>query len=286
MQLGVHVGDAELGHGVLTGTPAQQVDLGPAALVGLLDPLRVDAPVGDEALQREPGHFPSHRVEAGQQDRLWRVVDDQVDAGDGLEGADVAPLAADDPALHLVARQMQDGDDRLAGLLGRYPLDGQRHDLAGALVAFLPRRALDVPDGHRGLALGLALDGRDELRTWPAARSARRFAPVPAGRPRLARRVPPACGRARACAGPRPRTCLRRAAARRRGAAPAPPSRASRRSRLARSSRSSSLTDRISSSTSLRPSCAAACCSRSADCCSRNADCCSRSADCCSISAC
>ena len=50
------------------------------------------------------------RVEAGQQHRLGGVVDDQVDAGHRLERADVAALAADDPALHLVAGQVQHAD--------------------------------------------------------------------------------------------------------------------------------------------------------------------------------
>ena len=49
-----------------------------------------------------------HRIEAGEDHRLGRVVDDDVDAGDDLERADVAALAADDPALHVVARQVDD----------------------------------------------------------------------------------------------------------------------------------------------------------------------------------
>ena len=78
----------------------------PAALVHLLDPGRVDPAVGDQLLQGEPGDLAADRVEAAQQHRLGGVVDDQVDAGDLLEGADVAALAADDPALHVVAGQV------------------------------------------------------------------------------------------------------------------------------------------------------------------------------------
>ena len=68
----------------------------------LLDAVRVDPPVQHQLLQREPAHLAAHRIEARQQHRLRRVIDDQIDAGDGLEGADVATLAADDAALHLV----------------------------------------------------------------------------------------------------------------------------------------------------------------------------------------
>ncbi len=134
-----------------------------APLVRLLDPVRVDPAVEDQLLQGQPGDLAADRVEAGQQHGLGRVVDDQVDAGDRLEGPDVAALAADDPALHLVAGQVQHRDDRLGGLLGGQPLDGQRDDLAGAALALFVRLPLDLADEQRGLALGLVLDGGDQL---------------------------------------------------------------------------------------------------------------------------
>ena len=70
-----------------------------------LDAARVDAPVGDQALQRQPPDFPPYRVEAGDHDGVGGVVDDDVHAGRRLERADVAALAADDPALHLIRWQ-------------------------------------------------------------------------------------------------------------------------------------------------------------------------------------
>ena len=163
-QLGVHVGDAEPGDRVLARPAADQVDLGLAALVGLLDALRVDPAVADQPLKGEAADLPAHRVEARQEHRLRRVVDDQVDAGHRLEGPDVAALAADDPALHLVAGQVHDRDDRLARLLDRDPLDGERHDLARPLVGLGLGGRLDVPDRQRRLALGLVVHRGDELR--------------------------------------------------------------------------------------------------------------------------
>ena len=56
-----------------------------------------------------PGDLAADRVEAADEHRLGRVIDDQVDARGLLQGADVAALAADDAALHLVRR---DGHDR------------------------------------------------------------------------------------------------------------------------------------------------------------------------------
>src|SRR5258705_514060 len=72
--------------------------LGLGPLVGLLDAGRVDAAVGDQLLEGEPADLAPDRLEAGQQDGLRRVVDDQVDARDGLVGADVAAFATDDAA--------------------------------------------------------------------------------------------------------------------------------------------------------------------------------------------
>ena len=126
-----------------------------AALVGLLDAVRVDPPVEDQRLEGEPADLPAHRVEAGQQDRLGRVVDDEVDPGDRLEGADVAALAADDAALHVVAGQVQDRDDRLGGLLGGQPLDRAGDDLAGAGLA-LARAASRSMSRTRSAASRLA----------------------------------------------------------------------------------------------------------------------------------
>ena len=64
----------------------------------------------------------------------------------GLERADVAALAADDAALHVLARQREHADRGLGGLLRRDPLDRDRHDLAGALLAFLASPLLDLAD--------------------------------------------------------------------------------------------------------------------------------------------
>ena len=67
-----------------------------------------------------------------------RVVDDQVDAGGGLEGADVAALAADDAPLHVVVGEVHDRHRALDDVVGGDPLDGQRDDpLARALASWL-----------------------------------------------------------------------------------------------------------------------------------------------------
>ena len=148
--------------GRLAGLADDQVDLGAGLGDDLLDPAGVDPAVADELRQREPGDLAADRVEARQDDRLRGVVDDQVDAGRLLEGPDVAALAADDPALHLVVREMDDGDRVLGGVVGGDALDRGHDDVAGLLVGLLAGPPLDRAGELDGVVLGLLADGLEE----------------------------------------------------------------------------------------------------------------------------
>ena len=147
-QLRVQVGDPDGQHGVLGGPLAEHLDLVAGPLVGLLDAVRVDPAVLDQHFQGDPADLPADRVEARQQHRFRGVVDDDVDAGHGLEGADVAALAADDPALDLVGGQVHDGDHGLRGLVGGDPLDRLGDDGPGPLFGGVLGFRLDAPDHH------------------------------------------------------------------------------------------------------------------------------------------
>ena len=70
-------------------------------------------------------------------------------AGDGLERPDVAALAADDAALHVVGRELDHRHGGGGGVAGGEPADAGRDDVADAAV---------------GLLLGLLLDAADHLR--------------------------------------------------------------------------------------------------------------------------
>ncbi len=122
----------------------------------------MDAAVGDELGDGEPGDLAADRVEARQDDRLGRVVDDQVDPGRLLEGPDVAALAADDPALHLVRRQVHDRDRVLGGVVRGHALHRGDDDVAGLVLGLLARRSLDGPGDLDRVVLGLLADGLDE----------------------------------------------------------------------------------------------------------------------------
>ena len=77
--------------------------------------------------------------------------------------ADVAALAADDAALHLVVGQGNHADGDLGDVIGGAALDGGRYDLAGMLVGFVLGAGLDLLDLEGGLVGDLGLDLLDQV---------------------------------------------------------------------------------------------------------------------------
>jgi hypothetical protein len=126
----------------------------------------VDAPVLDQPLERDPRRLAADRVERGQHDGLGGVVDDDVHAGGLLEGADVAALPADDAALHLVGRELDDRHRRLGGEVGGHALDGEGDDLARLALGFALSLLLDLADRVGGLGLGGLGQILQELLAW------------------------------------------------------------------------------------------------------------------------
>ena len=162
-QLRVHAGDGELQEGGLALGLDLLLELRLDLLDHLFDARRMDAAVGDQALQGDAGHLAAERIEAGEDDRFRRVVDDEVDAGRHLQGADVAPLAADDAPLHLVARQHHHRDRGLGDVVRGGALDGHADDALRLLVGLLAGLVLDPLDDVRGLDAGVVFEQADQL---------------------------------------------------------------------------------------------------------------------------
>src|SRR5438132_6057747 len=162
-ELGVHALDARLVHRLLARLDDPGFDLGTTFSDDFFDPPRVDAPVGDESLERQPTHLTPHRVEARDHDRVGRVVDDHVDTGGGLEGADVPTFAPDDASLHLVGGESHGGHGALGGVLGRDPLDRDGEDLLRLAVGALLRLLLQLPGERGGFAPRLVLEPAQQL---------------------------------------------------------------------------------------------------------------------------
>ena len=148
--------DARLEHRRLPHRDEVRLELGLRLEVRLLDARRVDAAVLEELLERQPRELAPDAVEGRQHDRVRRVVDDEVDAGQVLQRADVASLAADDAALHVVRRQLHDGHRRLRGVAGGQPLHRDGQDRAHAPLRLALRVLLHGPqDLRRVVARGL-----------------------------------------------------------------------------------------------------------------------------------
>ena len=162
-QLGMHLVQAEVEHRLLAGVLTVRLDLVGALGHDLLDARGMDAPVGDEPRQRQLGDLAPQRIEAADDDRLGRVVDDEVDARRRLERADVATLAADDAPLEIVRRQRHHRDGALGDVLAGVALDGGAEDALGALFGFGLGGVFDLLDLDGGRFLGVVDDLGHEL---------------------------------------------------------------------------------------------------------------------------
>ena len=140
------------------------LDLAFRLLDHFLDARRVDAPIRDQLLERDARDLAAHRIESGQRDRLRRIVDYQIDAGQSLDRADVAALAADDASLHLLAGQRHHGDRRLRDVIACAALARERDDLARLAVRLFLELALELGELHRLLVAHLRFESRYEHR--------------------------------------------------------------------------------------------------------------------------
>ncbi|CAN4072520.1 choloylglycine hydrolase, partial [Dysosmobacter welbionis] len=162
-QLWVQVPHAALEHGALTLCLDGVLHFPACLLHHLLNVGGMDAAVGDQLLQGQAGDLPPHRLEAGDGDGLGRVVDDEIHTRQGLDGADVAALAADDAALHLVIGQGNHTDGHFGHLVGSAPLDGLGHHFPGARLALFLHPGLDLFDLEGGLVGHLGLHLSDQI---------------------------------------------------------------------------------------------------------------------------
>ena len=162
-QLRVQVPHAALEHGALTLGLDGALHLPAGLLHHLLDMGGMDAAVGDQLLQGQAGDLPPHRLEAGDGDGLRRVVDDEIHTRQGLDGADVAALPADDAALHLVIGQGNHTDGHFGHLVGGAPLDGLGHHFPGARLALFLHPGLHLFDLEGSLVRHLRLHLGDQI---------------------------------------------------------------------------------------------------------------------------
>jgi hypothetical protein len=162
-----HLGVQAVDAGVVGRLLAELDQLALELLLGLeddlLDPARMDPAVEDQRLERAAGDFAPYRVEAAHAHRVGGVVDDDVHAGRGLEGADVPALAPDDPAFHFFAGERHRGHGALGRVLGGQALDGHGDDAPGLAIGAALGLLLDVAREGLGLGAGLVLRALQDL---------------------------------------------------------------------------------------------------------------------------
>ena len=122
---------------------------------------------------------PPHAVERRQDHRRRRLVDDEIDARQVLQCADVASLAADDPALHVVRGQRDHRYRRLGRMAGGKPLHRDGEDAPDTPLGISSRLLLDLADRPRGLVPASPSTSRTRIcRAWACVKP--RGAPAPA----------------------------------------------------------------------------------------------------------
>ena len=123
----------------------------------------MDAPVGNQLLQGQPGDFAPDRVEAGHNHSIGRVVDDDVHPRGQLERADVASLAPDDPPFHFIVRQGNRRNGGFGCLLRGNPLNGERDDLLRLAIGISFCRFTNITNAVCGIGLGFISQALNEL---------------------------------------------------------------------------------------------------------------------------
>ncbi len=120
---------------VLPETTNMALDIFLGLLDDLFNPRGMNAPVLDQAFERELGDLAANTVEAGHDHDARGVVDDHVNARRLLERSNIATLAADDAPFHLVVGYIDGADRDFSGVRCGIALDGRGQNLTALLLA-------------------------------------------------------------------------------------------------------------------------------------------------------
>src|SRR5262245_3129944 len=94
----------------------------------------MNAPVGDELIERNPGDLSANGIESAHYDDAGSVVDDDINAGRFFKRANVATFAADDATLHFIAGDVDRARRCLSSMSGGKSLDRRQQDFAGLYI--------------------------------------------------------------------------------------------------------------------------------------------------------
>ena len=107
---------------------------------------RMHTPVHNEFFQCDSGNLSADRVETGKNNRFWCIVNDQVNACQCFQRADVSAFTTDDTAFHFIIRQLYHRYCGFCHMIHSTSLDGIGNDFSGAFVRFHFCLAFDFLD--------------------------------------------------------------------------------------------------------------------------------------------
>ena len=93
-----------------------------------------------------------------QGDCIGSVIDDDIDAGDLLKGADIAPFTADDAPFDFFGRQRHGRDGDFGHIIRSTALDGHADDFTSGFVGFVVGDAFDFTDAPGRFITGFGFD--------------------------------------------------------------------------------------------------------------------------------
>ena len=161
----MHTVDTKVDDGALPRLDDLFLDLLTHLRDDLFDASGVDTAVLYELMQCQTCYLTAHGVKATKYNGFGGVVDDDLDTGSGLEGADVTPLTADDTALDLITLDVEDGDGVLDSRLRSQALDRLDDDALGLLIGGHLRFFDDLVDIALSLVLGFGAKALDKTLT-------------------------------------------------------------------------------------------------------------------------
>ena len=124
---------------------------------------RMNTTVVNQLFQSNAGNLAAHRIKAGNNNCLRSIVDNQVNAGQSFQSADIATLATDNAALHLIIRQTNNGNGGLSDMVSSAALNCQRDNLASLSVSIILSLLLQLLDHHCGIMLNLIFERLQQL---------------------------------------------------------------------------------------------------------------------------
>ena len=97
----------------------------------------MDSSVSHQFFQCHTGNFPANRFKAGNSDGFRRIIDDQINAGERFNRADISTFSADDPTLHFIIWQLHHRNRCFRSVIRSAALNCLHNNFSCGIVGFV-----------------------------------------------------------------------------------------------------------------------------------------------------